>query len=357
MKKKVHFAIPLCISLCLIYVILAARPLGKELHFTPRWTIDISRPLAKAHTKDKDEFADAIPFKLAQTLGYMNADGKILYDTTFSYKATLTKTCYATYGTNSSPIFFYNSDGSLAGKINSTGFPFFTEDGMYLFLPGGSSFAKLSENGAIEWTYESYAPITAFGTSRFGCVAGFSDGTIVSFAADGTIDQRLEPAGSNYPVILGVALSDSGSMIASVCGQETQRFVLAKKNNGHTEIIYYERLEHELTRQVPVMFSKNELYVYYNCADGLGVVNTEEAKGSHIKLSGKILSIKEAESSNNVYMLSKDNDSYTVSVVQPFDTHAGSFSFKAQSAFIAVKDNALFVGKDGTISRMDVVQK
>ena len=359
MNKKKNVIIPLCISFSIIYIILSARPLAKELHIVPQWTIDVSRPLtAKAASAvDEEAFANAIPFKLAQTLGYFTEDGTVLIDTTFDYKATIAKRYYATYNTHSMPITVYTSNGNVAAKIEQTGFPYFTDDGLYLFLPGGSSFAQLGEDGALLWKYESYAPITAFGTAPFGCITGFADGTVVSFDKNGNLDQQFEPAGSDYPIILGVALSASGEMLACVSGQEKQRFVLAHRLNAHTEIIYHEYLTNEVTRQLPVVFSRDERYVYYNDANGLGIVDTAARKGSHIALNGKILSMKEAEDSATMFVLSRDGDTYTVSIVEPFDTHAGSFSFTASNAFIAVKGNALFVGRDGTISRMNIVQK
>ncbi|MCR5723923.1 MAG: hypothetical protein K6G80_02400 [Treponema sp.] len=356
MNKKLKSFIPLAVLLILAYIILSARPLGKELHFVPQWTIDISRP-TKASPETDHLFDDAIPFKLGQMLGYFTEEGKVLFSSSFDYKATVGSACYAPYSTHSENIAVYSPKGSRIAEIAHTGFPFFTDDGMYLFLPGGSSFSRVGDDGAVLWTYESYAPVTAFATSPAGCAAGFADGTVLSFTNDGVIDQQFAPTGSKYPVILGIAMSASGSMIACVAGQDRQRFVLAKKAGTHTEIIYHEYLKHEVTRQVPVLFSGDEKTVYYHEADGLGVVRTGSHKSSHIALPGKILSLEEAYPGGNVYAFSRSGDDCTISVIQPFDTHAGSFTFSAASAFMAVKGDALFIGRDSSISRLDIIVK
>ena len=106
-----------------------------------------------------------------------------------------------------------------------------------------------------------------------------------------------------------------------------------------------------------MLFSKNGKTVFFNEADGLGIVSTERRKSSHIPLDGKIITLKESESDGNLYALSRSGDTCTISLVQPFDTHAGSFSFTAESAFIAVKDGALFVGRDNNLSRIDITLK
>ncbi|MBQ3965891.1 MAG: WD40 repeat domain-containing protein [Treponema sp.] len=355
MKKKRNLLIPLCITFSIVYIILAARPLKKELQFSPQWTIDATKVTVTKDSQNlKEKFSDAIPFKLGQTLGYFTTDGDILNIVTYPYKAALSRHAYTLYGTSDKKIPFYTPDGTKAGEIVQTGFPFFTEEGQYLFLPGGSAFAKLSEEGNIEWTYENYAPITAFASSHSGCVAGYSDGTIISFTGKGSIDQTFKPSGSEFPVILGTALSPSGNIIACISGQKGQRFIIAKKAGNHTEIIHHEYLEKETTRQKLVKFSADESTVYYDSADGLGIVDCKKGKSKKIKISGHILSIQESEESRTVFVLSRDKTKYTVLVVEPFSTTAGAFSFEAQTAFIAVKGDCLFVGRDNEIAKMKI---
>lgn len=355
MKKKRNVLVPLCISLSIAYIILAARPLEQELQFLPQWTIDATKLTIKKDSGDAAEkFSQAIPFKLGQTLGYFTADGDILNIVTFPYKAALSERNYALYGTNDKKITFFTPDGKKAGEISRTGFPFFMGESQYLFLPGGSSFARLSENGNMQWSYENYAPITAFSSSPAGCVAGYSDGSIISFTNDGKIDQTFTPGGSEHPVILGAAISASGEYIACISGQNGQRFIIAKKSGNHTEIIHHEYMDKETTRQKLVKFSKDESTVYYDSADGLGIADVKTGKSKKLRISGHILSIQESSTTNIVFVLSKDNSLYTVLIVEPFATAAGSFSFEANTACIAVKDDALFVGRNNEISKLHI---
>ena len=80
-------------------------------------------------------------------------------------------------------------------------------------------------------------------------------------------------------------------------------------------------------------------------------VNTE------IPLEGRILSILESEDGKEIFVLSKEKNTYTVSVIESFDALSGSFSFQAESACISVKDSSLFIGRDGKISRIDIIHR
>jgi hypothetical protein len=381
MEQKVPFIIPLCIIFSLLYIVLAIRPLGTEYQFIPAWTTKavpsaaqtpssgavtddsvpaVSLPQSSANTEKSIRaaaYAGVIPFRLGQTLGYFTPEGGILRVVTFPYKAAISSSCYATFGTNDPTIPFYDPSGTLSGTIAKNGFPYFAGEKMYLFLPGGNSFSQLSDDGSVMWTYEGYAPITAFDSAKSGCVAGLADGTLISFTPDGKTDQNFIPGGSDYPVILGTAISESGTYIAAVTGQDEQRFVIAKKEGSYSTIIYHEYLEKALTNQVLVQFSDDEKTVYFNCADGLGVVSVKSGKHRHIALNGRILSIKESAKNKLVFILSKSGSTYTVSMLESMDCIAGSFSFDSPSAFITTKDGALFVGRDDEISRINVVRK
>ena len=370
MSKKTKFLVPLSIVIVLLYVILAAIPLQKELRFIPVWTIDaeqreqVSDGKASADQgqaaseSDSQDFSSLIPFRLGQTIGYFSTDGKVSHGITFPYKATISQNSYAIYGTSAEGTDFFNPSGKKIGSIAPAGFPYFTKDRNYLFYPGGSSFTTLTEDGKPDWKYEGFTPITAFASSENGCAVGFANGTVVSFDKSGDISQMYKPGGSRYEVIFGLALSSSSDYIATVSGLESQRFVIAKRTSTNTNaqpsIIFYKTLKNEVSRQVLVKFTKNEERVFFDSGDGLGIINCNDFCSSQLPINGEVLSIVESEDGKVVFILSKSGKTYTVSAIQSFDVFAGSFSFEADSAFIATKGSSLFIGRDSEISRIDI---
>ncbi len=169
---------------------------------------------------------------------------------------------------------------------------------------------------------------------------------------DGNLLQRFAPGGSEIPVILGVAISSDGKYVASVCGQNKQRFVLAKKDEAQTKIIAHEFLDSKSTNQMLVKFSSDDKTVYFNSGKILGIVDVKNGKKRHLKIEGQAISIQESEKC--FFVLTKNGKKYTVYAVEPFATFIGRFSFEATAAFIQVYENKLYVGKNSTISCIEI---
>ena len=362
MNKKVKIIAPICIILAILYIIIASKPLSPEIQFIPVWTIDLeSYTKGESFQADPQDFEGAVSFKLGQNLGYFTSEGKLLTYLTFPYKATISDSAYTLYGTSSDQMKIISPSGSEAGTISVTGFPYFSDERKFIFLPGGSSFSKLNEDGSVAWTYEGFTPITAFSSSETGIVTGYADGSVIAFDNEGNITQQYQPGGSTYEVILGAAISESSKYIATLSGQGGQRFVISKKTDAsygsHTSIVFYKSMQNELNRQVLIKFTKDEKKVFYNSATGIGIVNCKNFKNTEIPIKGRILSILESGSGKEIFILSKEGNTYTVSTIESFDAFAGSFSFDAESACIAVKGESLFIGRDGKISRIDIVHR
>ncbi|MBQ1832991.1 MAG: hypothetical protein II563_03275 [Treponema sp.] len=351
-SKKTIKIIAAVIIFCLLYIVLAFRMLSTELHLSPEWTVDIS---------DQETVSPStglIPYRLGQNIGYFTEDGKIASRIPYPFKAAVSDSYYAVYGSNNDSTDFYKADGTPAGTIKEQGFPFFGDSHVYLFFPGGNAFAGCSGSGDIKWKYESYAPVTAFSTSRGGVIAGFADGNLASFDHEGHLIQKFAPGGSEVPVILGAAISDDGKTVACVSGQNRQRFVVAQKtDDGHSKIIFHEYLDEDFNSQVLVKFGKDGKTIYYNYRGGMGIVDMEKLVSRKVPVEGRIVQIEEFKDSWLTAVLSEKDGTYTVTIIEPADHPVAEFSFDAGCAFIQVKGDKLFLGRDTKISCLNLSRK
>ncbi|MCR5762284.1 MAG: hypothetical protein K6G00_02745 [Treponema sp.] len=347
-NKKLFKLIVVLSSFCFIYIIISLKPLGQELHLTPDWAANIDRMQEK---KDGDEL---IPFRLGQTIGYFTEDGRIVTAIPYPYNASISEFYYTTYGADNKETEVISSNGEKAGFIKEFGFPFFDKNRIFMFLPGGTALAEFASDGTKKWEYEYYAPITAFDSTEKGSVVGFSDGFIISFNNEGDITQQYFPGGSEIEIILGASISKNGKYIACVCGQNKQRFVVSEKSGEHSKIIFHEYLPQDFSRQVAVFFNNASDTVYYNYNGGIGVVDLKTQKSSKIPISGIVTQIEESTEENLVFALSHDNNSYTVTIIEPFSHVAGRFSFDAKHSFMQIRNDKLFIGKDNKIFRLTV---
>ncbi|QTQ16550.1 PD40 domain-containing protein [Treponema parvum] len=351
MKFKVG-VLPLAAAVIfsVVYIFAAVYPLSKELQFIPEWTVSAVQNPAASETNKKDE--GLIPFKIGQTVGYFTEDGKIAMSQSFPVKAAVSEYYYAPYGLGDTSIQFYSPDGIPRGVIGASGFPFIDEDRLYLFLPGGASFSQYGADGQRLWTYEGFVPVTAFSSSKCGCIAGFADGKIIAFYPDGTLMQEFVPGGSKYPVILGADISYDGKLFACLSGLEKQRIVLVRTEKKHAVITFFKYMEKDRNVQSLVRFSKDGKWLYYASSEGLGIVNCEDLKDSEIKMSGWISAIKETDIPGTFFVLTKDKRLWTVYAVENFKSLTGKFSFEADFSFIQTRKNDLFIGKDLKISKI-----
>ena len=259
MLKKLNPISTICTTVVLAYTFFAIKPLSKEIHFATKWTVDCNKP---SPDSDKTEPSQYIPFKLGQNAGFFTEDGQIAQAFTFPYKIAISPDDYCIYGTSDKSLKLVSKEGKQKKELKMQGFPFFQKGRKFLMLPGGTSFVFLNENFEPKWKFENYVPITALDSTNDKVAAGYADGSILIFDADGKIERQYEPGGSKYPVILGLAVSEDGLTTASISGQKQQRFTLAKRENGITKIFFHEYLEAQHLNQI----TNHKLYTtIYSC--------------------------------------------------------------------------------------------
>ena len=347
-KKHIHIYILLAFFFIIIYIILAAKPLGKEYHFTPQWRKSVASP-----TVNSSSSAQQIYFKLGQSIGYFTEDGQITTFKTFPAKASISSEYYATYNTEDAKITFFNKHNQEQGELSVSGFPFFEEDRIYVFLPGGSSFAKCNPQGELIWKNENTIPLTAFSSKENFTASGYADGTIkVLDNKSGSEALSFAPGGSDYKVILGLDISADGAYVASVSGHNKQRFVITKNEGKQPKIIYHNFLDSDMKRQTVVRFCDNDKRIIYNYDTYIGIYNLEKEKNTSIKIDKKVIAVEETDSL--IFVLGKKDNEYTVYIIEKTDTLEGTFSFQAETAFIKTCNNNLYVGQDTSISKVKI---
>ena len=348
-KSHVHLFILFAILFLITYIILAARPLAKEYQFTPEWKKNIST----VSTKSIPAGTKTIYFKLGQSIGYFTEDGQITTFKTFPSKASISSDYYAVYNTDADNVAFYNNKNEEQGTIQVAGFPFFEEDRIFVFLPGGASFARCDERGQLLWENENTIPLTAFSSKGKYTAAGYANGTIrVIDNKTGLEEFSFAPGGSDYKVILGLDVSSDGTYIASISGHGKQRFVLTKNEGSQPKIIYHNYLDSNINRRTVVRFCDNDKRVLYNYEDYLGIYDIENQKSTEIKIDKTIIQIEETDSL--IFVLGKKDNDYSVYIIEKTNTLEGIFSFTADTAFIKTNNNCLYVGQDTSISKVRV---
>lgn len=354
MKTKNHIGIYILLAFLFIilYIILAAKPLGKEYHFSPEWKKSITGPA----TPDNNPSGSLIYYKLGQSIGYFTENGKITVAKTFPSKASISSDYFAMYNSQANNVVFYNNKDQEQGSLQIDGYPFFEEDRIFVFLPGGASFAKCGSDGKVLWINENTISLTAFSSKKNFTATGYADGTIRVLNNDTGIENAsFSPGGSDYKVILGLDVSSDGTLIASISGHDKQRFVLTKTEGNQPKIIFHKYLDSDLIRRTVVRFCDDDKHILYNYEGYLGIYNIDLQKNTEIKIDKNVIAIEETPSL--FFVLGNKDNEYTVYIIEKTDTLEGSFTFIAESAFIKTEGNDLYVGQDTTISKVKITKE
>lgn len=365
-KKNVSIITLIVTFAFLAYIIFCFKPLKTELQLTPEWTVELESAdkteTTSSETEKQTQKAvpelNVLPFKLGQNIGYFTHDGKIALLKNFDYKATISKKYYSTFSQNSKDIQIFNTAEEPVVQILEGGFPYLSGSNIMILLPGGSGFEAKNTDGTTILREEHPAPITALNSHEYFTIAGYADGILSIFDESFNKILTLQPGGSDIEAILGANISSKGNFIASVSGQNKQRFVLYKTEDNHAKVVFHKTLNNSVVNQTLVAFSKDESTVYYNDSTGLGIVDCNNFKDKHIRIRGRVLDIQESPVSDSFFVLSKEKhnrtSTYTLSIIEAKSHKTGEFSFTAESAFILTDENSLFIGKDNKISKMTI---
>ena len=354
-KENIHIIIFASLGFLALYTFLAPRPLSRELQLSPQWTTSILQP----NPEKAGSGTVQLPFRLGQNMGYFTQDGQITVMESFPFQAAISESYRAAYAPDSARTPVYELETSTEAPlpdfyIEGAGFPFFSDDRIYLFAPGGYGLSQHTRAEGQLWQFEHSAPIVTLSSSPAGTAVGYADGTVFVFSGAGELVQTFEPGGSAHPIILGTALSPSGNQLACVSGIDRQRFVLTQQRNGVNKVVYHTYLEADQREPVLVQFSKDEGRVFYASGTGMGIVDCATLEHRNIPVEGSLLAIEECAENSLLCVLTKASGRYNVYFIKNNGTLIGHFGFEAQSAFITVVNEALYVGRDTQISKINI---
>lgn len=351
-KGNTRYVCLALIVFLVIYLFLAARPIGPDISFEPVWTRDITGPLASSTDAAAYSARGVEAFELADRFGYFTADGTLLSSTKADGMISASRNGWAVYPRNARNTVIHFPDGRPRMTVPGSGFVHLDGNRTYLFLPGGNGVSQFSGQGTLVWTREHTAPITAFGSSEGGTVIGYADGMIACLAPDGTERFAFYPGGSDYQAIFGAALSADGSLVACVSGSNRQRFLLISVA-GH-KVINHVYLEGNLTRQAYVAFEKNGTYAFFESAKGLGIVNCEKFSVHTVPINGELVATGSAPGEALFTVLSRNGTSWTLSGIERPDHLVARAVFEAHHAFLIQDGDAMYLGADDRISRINI---
>ncbi|HHU35917.1 MAG TPA: hypothetical protein GXZ47_01675 [Treponema sp.] len=340
----------------LVYLFLAAVPIGPDFYFEPSWILTLpDESLPHDEQTEPQIFPEnAEPFVLGDTFGFFSPNGTVLYTQKTEDRIAISKHGWATYPYDAHKTTLHFTDTTPEYTLCEPGYVHLDDGHIYLFHPGGNRVSRHLPNGDRLWIREHTAPITAFNCSAAGTVIGYADGNLTAIAPDGSELFTFWPGGSDQQIILGVSISEDGSHIACISGINQQRFIVASRMSNQYRILYHTYLKGNLRRQAYINFEKSGRYAFFETHNGLGIFDSKTKESRIIPLSGRVLSTGDYPGDSLFVVLTQNGEDYTLSAIEQPDHLVATANFSGKNAFLVQRSNVVYLGINDHITRINI---
>jgi hypothetical protein len=351
----------------LVYFLVCAFPLQKELILVPTWTRNFAQaPVAPGGPGQKGEAgtkspagatSKPIPFRLGDRYGYFTAEGSLLFAASASYGVAMAEDAFAPYERLSEGFVIKSPQGADLARSAAVGYPFFLAGRRFVVAPDQSTVMELGRNGAPSWTYRFSSIVTAFDASPSLAVFGLMDGSIVGLDGSGSSLLDFAPGGSRISGIYGVAVAPDGQLVAAIAGLDRQRLVVMERRSAAYRVAYHRYLDSDYRRPVNIAFTADGRELVYEDPLGVAVYDRTSRKETTISVpaTGRLgLTTRDGEM---LVLLSGEGERKRLICAALPDRRIIDAPIMARLAFVETRGEALFLGVDDDIVRMDLQER
>jgi hypothetical protein len=360
------------VSVFVVYIFVAARPISIETILSPRWFISLESnyPVTKPDSAIALEELQLLPFKMGDYkgghFGYVDKNGNFTINQVRKENGDVSLSDYtwAEYDAIPNTIEVRNPLNQSILKIEGVqGYPLFLDQRIFFINNEGNSLSALNDSGSVLWTYDFGTTITVIDVAAGFVLAGLLDGTVEVLDDHGQRAFLFEPGGSRISVILGCAISKDGSRFAIVSGIDLQRFLLLERYGGDSgsieyKVIYHEFLEEGFRRAVHVQFIDNDSRIAFERQGGLGLYEISSRKSLKLPLAGEIKTIDDIGSERLLFLVTAQSEQQKRLVAVRFPgTVIIEAPFKSENIFLGRQGSRVYVGGGMTLAAFELEKK
>ena len=228
-------------------------------------------------------------FRNQDWFGYANVDGEVfLWQKTF-FDVALSANSFINYSRAPRNLVLQNARGEFLQSLPRTSYPAFNPSGSQLFLIAADStgLRRINLDDEVIWRREFPTLMTCMYLSERYSLVGLLDGTVRMIDDDGSQVVSVVTEGSRVPVVLGCTLDSSAERIGGISGIDPQRaFVYQIRDSQQTDIRYW-NLDTEYRREMRVLFSEDDRYLYIEGNQSLLVWNYAAKNVTRLDLAGQ----------------------------------------------------------------------
>ena len=306
-KKKKKGQIIIISALFLVYFLVAARPVPREIILTPKWinSLETEDPIIfKPNNSDY-----LFPFTLGYHFGYIDSSGQFIVNRIKAGDIYLSGNMWTEYSPEPSVIEVKNIEGETIINIeNPRGYPVLLDNRVFILGSEQNSLSEIDRNGKVIWIYEFGSVLTDMDVAA-GLVAAVSvDGIVEILDNQGKRIYFFQPGGSRLEAIYGCAISRDGTRIGIISGYDPQRFLLLERfgtEDGEYRVVFHEFLDKGFRRPVRVLFIDEDARVVYERQGGINCYNLRSRRNIFIPLEGEVAAIDKSGDHGMLFLITQ----------------------------------------------------
>jgi hypothetical protein len=354
---KKRFAAAGIVAAGIVYFLACATPLPKELVLVPSWARSLAQAPSAPGAREAAGALAPIPFRLGDRYGYFTQDGTVLFSAAQSYGVALAEDAFAPYERLSEGFSILSPEGQVQAKAAIVGYPFFAAGRRFVIAPDQASVSELASSGQATWTYHFPSIVTTFDASPSVAAFGLVDGGIVGLDKAGKAVLDFAPGGSRIAGVYGVAISPDGQLVAAVTGLDKQRLVVMEKRATAYRVAYHRYLSSDFRRVIYMGFTSDGRHLEYESPSGIGVYDRDTRQETIVPVpTGYKLGLT-ARAGRLLAILSGDGTESRLVCAELPDRRVLDVAFQAKQAFVDTRGDAIFLGADDILERMDLRER
>ncbi len=351
-EKKRRNWILLGAAVFVAYLFTASSPIGSETVLEPIWLKDTAEA-----PNDPAAEGELIPFRTSRHFGYFDADGRLSVVRAATGRYALSSFAWTEYPAIPSSLEIRSPRDESILRTEEIGYPFFSDNRVFMIGPEQNSVTALNETGAATWKRDFTAPITSADAAAGLFLVGMLDGSVELLNEAGTLVFAFDPGGSRIPVIVAAKLSRDGRRIALISGIDRQRFLLLERSGSSYKVSYHEYLETGFRRAVKVAFVDGERRVIFEREGALGVYDIGSGKSWRTPLGGDLAAVEDSGIDGRLFLiLVAGNRKELVGLRLPSDIFMRA-PYRSGSSFIVRHGDRLYLGGNDSIAAFDIATR
>jgi hypothetical protein len=362
-KEKKKYWIIIGLSVFVVYVFVAARPVPVETILIPRWLSSLESDYSSVMKEEEQGAGDyLVPFKLGSHFGYADSQGRFSINRAIKETASgktgvsLSEHRWAEFDSTPGSITIRSPAGeSLMTIENTRGYPLFLDGKIFLIGEEQTSLSLIDDGGNLLWTYDFAAPLTSIDAAADLILTGSLDGMVDLLDITGKRVHTFTPGGSRLAVILGCRISRDGSRLAIISGYDDQRFLLQERFGNTYNTVYHEFLEDGFRHAVHISFVENDSWIAFERQGGLGLYEIETRRSVKAPLRGSIMAFDETGGDGLIFAISSlGGRSKILTAVRLPGSIVMEAPFKSETVFLNRRFSEIYVGGNTTLASFEL---